>query len=83
MVQTICPKCKNHFDRGKEQTCKVCYEKTILKGQCLNMAATLLRNNLGEVTSSTPSNVFELAKELYREGLKQKYHEWEPKPDEK
>lgn len=78
MVQTTCPKCKNFFDRGKENTCKNCYELIILKGQCLNIAATLLKNNLGEVISSTPSKVYELAKELYREGKRQKYHEWEP-----
>ena len=82
MVQTTCPKCKKLFDRGKELTCRDCYSKDyqlgILHSVCLEAAATLLRNNLGEVIPSTPSQVFELAKELYREGKNQKYYEWEP-----
>jgi len=46
----------------------------ILRGQCLNIAATVLSKRIDPVS---PFLVFNLAKDLYEEAKKQKFLEWE------
>ena len=45
-METNCPGCKKRFDRIKDQYCKNCYENQLFKGQCLNIAANLMKVNL-------------------------------------
>lgn len=60
----------------REEFCKSCYSLEILKGQCLNIAAQRVNNNIDGEEGTMNERLFKCAKYLFEEAKKQKVLEW-------
>ncbi len=75
-MDTTCASCKKSFVKNNDQYCKDCYELQIFKGQCLNVAATLLPKYTLESSEDLIKRVYDLAKKLFEEGKANKFLSW-------
>lgn len=74
-MRTNCLRCKTEYETTKGY-CRTCYELALLKGQCLNIAGTVLTENFNPEHPIFLEKLFKLAKDMYEEGKKQRFLEW-------
>ncbi len=60
-----CPKCSSRFERVTDQLCNKCYNDTIFQGQCLNIAAMLLKDNYNPEHKDFCEKLFGLQETIY------------------
>ena len=73
----LCRLCGCNFNKYDKSHCNHCYEQILLRGQCLNIAATLLTRTSIEFNHlELPKEVYDLANKLFKEAERQDFLKW-------